>query len=171
MGAAELSGIEYDESLFQEWSRSKASACEKLVRNQHCVPGAVDLVCSVAEKFPVGLATGSRRSDVNAAFEVLADGKLKGVFQSIVTSDDVAKPKPDPATYAQAVDGLGIPSQNCLAIDDSPNGVASAKKAGMKVLGITVIHDVSSLREADFHLSTLEALNPNDLISIFENLN
>ena len=169
---AELSGIEYDESLFQEWSRTKALAYEKLVRKSAtAMPGAVDLVCSVAEKFPVGLATGSRRSDVNAAFEVLADGKLKGVFQSIVTSDDVAKPKPDPATYAQAVDGLGIPSQNCLAIDDSPNGVASAKKAGMKVLGITVIHDVSSLREADFHLSSLEALNPNDLVSIFENLN
>ena len=169
---AELSGIEYDESLFQEWSRTKALAYEKLVRKSAtAMPGAVDLVCSVAEKFPVGLATGSRRSDVNAAFEVLADGKLKGVFQSIVTSDDVAKPKPDPSTYAQAVDGLGIPSQTCLAIDDSPNGVASAKKAGMKVLGITVIHDVSSLREADFHLSSLEALNPNDLISIFENLN
>ena len=169
---ADLSGIEYDESLFQEWSRTKALAYEKLVRKSAtAMPGAVDLVCSVAEKFPVGLATGSRRSDVNAAFEVLADGKLKGVFQSIVTSDDVAKPKPDPATYAQAVDGLGISSQNCLAIDDSPNGVASAKKAGMKVLGITVIHDVSSLREADFHLSSLEALNPNDLISIFENLN
>ena len=102
---------------------------------------------------------------------MLADGKLKGVFQSIVTSDDVAKPKPDPATYAQAVDGLGIPSQKCLAIDDSPNGVASAKKAGMKVLGITAIHDASSLQEADCHLSSLEALNPNDLISMFENLN
>ena len=169
---AELSGIEYDESLFQEWSRKKAVAYRRLVsESAKAMPGAVELVCSVAEKLPVGLATGSRRSDVKAAFEVLADGKLKGVFQSIVTSDDVAKPKPDPATYAQAVDGLGIPSQNCLAIDDSPNGVASAKKAGMKVLGITAIHDASSLREADCHLSSLEALNPNDLISIFENLN
>ena len=169
---AELSGIEYDESLFQKWSRTKALAYQRLVgESATAMPGAIELVCSVAEKFPVGLATGSRRSDVNAAFEVLADGKLKGVFHSIVTSDDVAKPKPDPATYAQAVDGLGIPSQNCLAIDDSPNGVASAKKAGMKVLGITAIHDASSLREADCHLSSLEALNPNDLISMFENLN
>ena len=169
---AEFSGIEYDESLFQEWSKKKAVAYQRLVgESATAMPGAIELVCSVAEKFPVGLATGSRRSDVNAAFEVLADGKLKGVFQSIVTSDDVAKPKPDPATYAQAVDGLGIPSQNCLAIDDSPNGVASAKKAGMKVLGITAIHDASSLQEADCHLSSLEALNPNDLISMFENLN
>jgi len=168
---AELSGIEYDESIFQEWSRKKAIAYKRLVRESATpMPGAVELVCSVAAKFPIGLATGSRRSDVDAAFEVLAGGRLKGVFKSIVTSDDVLKPKPDPATYARAVDGLGINPQNCLAIDDSPNGVSSAKKAGMKVLGITAIHDISSLVEADGHLPSLEALNLNDLISIFEKL-
>ena len=169
---AELSGIEYDESIFQEWSRKKAVAYQRLVgESASAMPGAVELVCSVAERFPVGLATGSKRSDVDAAFEVLADGRLKGVFQSIVTSDDVPKPKPEPATYAKAVDGLGVPPQNCLAIDDSPNGVSSAKKAGMKVLGITAIHDISSLQEADCHLASLEALNLNTLISMFEKLN
>jgi len=169
---AELSGIEYDESIFQEWSRKKAVAYQRLVgESASAMPGAVELVCSVAKKLPVGLATGSRRSDVDAAFEVLEGGRLKGVFQSIVTSDDVPNPKPDPATYARAVDGLGVPPQNCLAIDDSPNGVSSAKKAGMKVLGITVIHDTSSLQEADIHLPSLENLNLNDLISMFEKLN
>ena len=169
---AELSGIEYDESIFQEWSRKKAVAYQRLVgESASAMPGAVELVCSVAEKLPIGLATGSRRSDVDAAFEVLEGGRLKGVFQSIVTSDDVPNPKPDPATYARAVDGLGVPPQNCLAIDDSPNGVASAKKAGMKVLGITAIHDTSSLQEADIHLPSLENLNLNDLISMFEKLN
>ena len=169
---AELSGIEYDESIFQEWSRKKAVAYQRLVgESATAMPGAVELVCSVAKKLPVGLATGSRRSDVDAAFEVLEGGRLKGVFQSIVTSDDVPKPKPDPATYARAVDGLGVPVQNCLAIDDSPNGVSSAKKAGMKVLGITVIHDTSSLQEADIHLPSLENLNLNALISMFEKLN
>jgi beta-phosphoglucomutase len=169
---AELSGIEYDESLFQEWSRKKAVAYRRLVsESAKAMPGAVELVCSVAEKFPVGLATGSRRSDVDAAFEVLADGRLKGVFQSIVTSDDVEHPKPDPSTYARAVDGLGVPPQNCLAIDDSPNGVSSAKKAGMKVLGITAIHDISSLQEAEWHLHSLEEVNLEDLINLFEKLN
>ena len=169
---AELSAIKYDESLFQEWSRKKAVAYQRLVgESATAMPGAVELVCSVSEKLPVGLATGSRRSDVDAAFEVLAGGRLKGVFQSIVTSDDVPKPKPDPATYARAVDVLGVPPQNCLAIDDSPNGVSSAKKAGMKVLGITAIHDTSSLQEADIHLPSLENLNLNALISMFEKLN
>ncbi len=166
---AELSGIEYDESIFQEWSRKKAIAYKRLVgESVTAMPGAVELVCSVAEKLPVGLATGSRRSDVKAAFEVLADGRLKGVFKSIVTSDDVPKPKPDPATYAKAVDGLGVHPQNCLAIDDSPNGVSSAKNAGLRVLGITAIHDPSSLRDAEWHLHSLEEVTLEDLINLFE---
>jgi beta-phosphoglucomutase len=166
---AQFSGIEYDESLFQEWSERKAEAYRRLVsESANPMPGAIELVCSVAEKFPVGLATGSKRSDVEAAFSTLAGGKLNGLFQSIVTSDDVAKPKPDPATYAKAVDGLGIPPQNCLAIDDSPNGVSSAKKAGMKVLGITAIHDSLSLRDAEWHLHSLEEVTLGDLINLFE---
>ena len=166
---AEFSGIEYDESIFQQWSQRKAEAYRRLVsESAKAMPGAIELVCSVAEMFPVGLATGSRRSDVEAAFSTLAGGKLNGLFQSIVTSDDVAKPKPDPATYAKAVDGLGIPPQNCLAIDDSPNGVSSAKKAGMKVLGITAIHDSLSLRDAEWHLHSLEEVTLGDLINLFE---
>ena len=166
---AEFSGIEYDESLFQEWSKKKAVAYQRLVgESATAMPGAIELVCSVAEKFPIGLATGSRRSDVEAAFSTLAGGKLNGLFQSIVTSDDVAKTKPDPATYAKAAEGMGISPSDCLAIDDSPNGVSSAKKAGMKVLGITAIHDDSSLRDADWHLRSLEEVILGDLINLFE---
>jgi beta-phosphoglucomutase len=166
---AEFCGIEYDESIFQQWSQRKAEAYRRLVsESAKAMPGAIDLVCSVAEKFPIGLATGSRRSDVEAAFSTLAGGKLNGLFQSIVTSDDVAKTKPDPATYAKAAEGMGVSPSDCLAIDDSPNGVSSAKKAGMKVLGITAIHDDSSLRDADWHLRSLEEVLLGDLINLFE---
>ena len=166
---AEFSGIEYDESIFQQWSQRKAEAYRRLVsESAKAMPGAIELVCSVAEMFPVGLATGSRRSDVEAAFSTLAGGKLNGLFQSIVTSDDVAKTKPDPATYAKAAEGMGVSPSDCLAIDDSPNGVSSAKKAGMKVLGITAIHDDSSLRDADWHLRSLEEVILGDLINLFE---
>ena len=166
---AEFSGIEYDESIFQHWSLRKAEAYRRLVsESAKAMPGAIELVCSVAEMFPVGLATGSRRSDVEAAFSTLAGGKLNGLFQSIVTSDDVAKTKPDPATYAKAAEGMGVSPSDCLAIDDSPNGVSSAKKAGMKVLGITAIHDDSSLRDADWHLRSLEEVLLGDLINLFE---
>ena len=83
-------------------------------------------------------------------------------------SDDVAKTKPDPATYAKAAEGMGISPADCLAIDDSPNGVSSAKNAGMMVLGITAIHNASSLKDADWHLRSLEEVTLKDLINLFE---
>ena len=166
---AEFSGIEYDESLFQEWSKKKAVAYQRLVgESATAMPGAIELVCSVAEKLPIGLATGSRRSDVEAAFSTLAGGKLNGLFQSIVTSDDVAKTKPDPATYAKAAEGMGISPADCLAIDDSPNAGSSAKTAGMVALGITAIHTASSLKDANWHLHSLEEVSLKDLINLFE---
>ena len=118
---ADCSGIEYDESTFQLWSEKKAEAYRRLVsESAHAMPGAIELVCSVSEKLPIGLATGSRRSDVEAAFSTLAGGKLNGLFQSIVTSDDVAKTKPDPATYARAAEGMGVSPSDAAAAHGDP---------------------------------------------------
>ncbi len=143
-------GIEYDEELFQEWSNRKAEAYAQFVsENAEPMPGAVDFVSTVARAFPVGLATGSRRSDVTTALRVLAGGRLEDVFQTIVTSEDVPTPKPHPATYAKAVENLGFQPNECVALEDSPNGILSAKGAGLRVVGISAMHGADKLGEAD----------------------
>ena len=143
-------GIEYDEELFQEWSNRKAEAYAQFVsENAEPMPGAVDFVSTVARAFPVGLATGSRRSDVTTALRVLAGGRLEDVFQTIVTSEDVPTPKPHPATYLKAVENLGFQPNECVAFEDSPNGILSAKGAGLRVVGISAMHGPDKLGEAD----------------------
>jgi len=143
-------GIEYDDELFQEWSNRKAEAYAQFVsENAEPMPGAVDFVTTVARAFPVGLATGSRRSDVTTALRVLAGGRLEDVFQTIVTSEDVPTPKPHPATYAKAVENLGFQPNECVAFEDSPNGILSAKGAGLRVVGISAMHGADKLGEAD----------------------
>jgi beta-phosphoglucomutase len=166
---AELSGIDYDEVLLQQWSSKKADAYRQLVSTEaKAMPGAMDLVESTASRFPIALATGSRRSDVDAAFEALAEGRLPKLFHTIVTSSDVERPKPDPSTYQNAVDGLGLSSENCLAIEDSPNGVRSAKGAGLRVLGVSAMHGAESLSAADWCVSSLEKISITDLIYLFQ---
>ena len=65
---ADLSGIPYDEELYASWSRRKAVAYARLVGEEaKAMPGAVELVESVAASLPIGLATGSRTCDVEAA--------------------------------------------------------------------------------------------------------
>ena len=143
-------GIEYDDELFQEWSNRKAEAYAQFVsENAEPMPGAVDFVTTVARAFPVGLATGSRRSDVTTALRVLAGGRLEDVFQTIVTSEDVPQPKPHPATYLKAVANLGFQPNECVAFEDSPNGILSAKGAGLRVVGISAMHGADKLGEAD----------------------
>ena len=166
---AEFSEIEYDESTFQLWSQRKAKAYRRLVsESAKAMPGAVDLVLSAAEHFPIALATGSRKVDVDAALEVLAGGRLKGIFQIIVSSSDVNKPKPHPATYEMAIEGIGLPAENCMAIEDSANGITSAKEAGLRVLGVSVMHGRDALQEADWCSDSLEKISVEELIRLFQ---
>ena len=159
-------GIEYDEDLFQEWSKRKSEAYAQFVsENAEPMPGAVDFVTSVARNLPVGLATGSRRSDVGAALRVLANGRLGEIFQTIVTSDDVQKPKPHPATYAKAVENLGFQPSECVAFEDSPNGILSAKGAGLRVVGISAMHGPEKLRDADWVVPDLRGASLDTLYS------
>ena len=161
---AGLSCIPYDEELYRLWSRRKADAYAFLVGEEaEAMPGAVELVESVAAALPIGLATGSRLADVEAALAHLAGGRMAGLFQTIVTADEVEKSKPDPATYAKAVDNLGVDPTACYAIEDSPEGIASALGAGLRVIGVAVMHDAAKLSEAERGLPTLAGVSLADL--------
>ena len=127
------------------------------------MPGAVELVESVAAALPIGLATGSRACDVEAALNNLAGGRMAGLFQTIVTADEVENSKPDPATYAAAVKNLGVDPSACYAIEDSPEGIASALGAGLRVIGVAVMHDASKLSQAERVVSTLAGVSLDDL--------
>jgi beta-phosphoglucomutase-like phosphatase (HAD superfamily) len=54
----------------------------------------------------------------------------------VVTGDDVAVAKPDPAIYRLAAEGLGLPAGACAAVEDAPNGVRSAALAGLRVVAV-----------------------------------
>jgi len=106
------------------------------------------LVSSVARELPVGLATGSRRHDVEAALAVLGGGALRNIFSAIVTSSDVDAPKPHPKTYEKAVSIMDVEPSSCWAIEDSPNGIRSASAAGLRVIGVRGTNEESLLLAA-----------------------
>ena len=54
----------------------------------------------------------------------------------LITADDVVTGKPDPAPFRLAVERIGHPAERCLAIEDAPAGIASARAAGCRVLGV-----------------------------------
>ena len=133
----ELSGMNIAPDDLNRWGEKKGKAYARLVGEQaRPIPGSVELVLSVAKELPVGLATGSRRHDVESALPVLSGGVLNGVFSSIVTSSEVEAPKPHPQTYEEVVKQLKVKPMECWAIEDSPNGIMSAEAAGLRVIGV-----------------------------------
>ncbi len=72
----------------------------------------------------------------------------------LVTADDVAVGKPDPAPYLLAAQRLGVDPRRCLAVEDAPAGLASARAAGCITLAVTTTHPAAEL-EAGAVVGTL----------------
>ena len=115
-------------------------------------PGAADLVRACAAAGPVGLCSGALRSDVDP---VLAALGLADRFAERVTAEDVAASKPDPACYrlcverlAAAFPGRGIVPAACVAIEDTGDGIASARGAGLPVVAVETNLPAAVLRAA-----------------------
>ena len=97
-------------------------------------PGALELLTAARRAgLPCALVTASWRTLVDAVLGALPEG----TFAAVVTGDEVARGKPDPEPYATAARALGVEPGRCLALEDSPNGLASALAAGVPTVGIT----------------------------------
>jgi HAD superfamily hydrolase (TIGR01509 family) len=95
-------------------------------------PGARELLASVQELgLPHALVTSSERQFMEL---VLASTGLR--FDALVCADDVTATKPDPEPYLLAAKLLGADPARCFALEDSPNGVASAEAAGCRVIAV-----------------------------------
>jgi HAD superfamily hydrolase (TIGR01509 family) len=95
-------------------------------------PGARELLSEVASAgVPYALVTSSEREFARA---VLTATGLR--FPLVVTGDDVTAHKPDPEPYLLAAKLLGVDPARCVALEDSPNGVASAEAAGCLVVAV-----------------------------------
>jgi beta-phosphoglucomutase len=133
-------------------------------------PGVVKLIRDAAGKVPLALCSGALASDIAPILHQLGIGDK---FDVVVTADDVAVSKPDPSSYVLAVHRLTaaypnstIKPQNCLAIEDTPAGIESAKGAGIAVLAVTNSYPAERLGDADHVIDSMETMTLQDLCNI-----
>ena len=127
------------------------------------IPGAVEAVERLAARWPLGLASSSNRELIDLALESSGLGRL---FAATVSSEEVARGKPAPDVYLEAARRLGVPPGRCAAIEDSENGILSARAAGMRVLAIPNPQfppAPEALAEADAVLASIVELTPEVL--------
>jgi HAD superfamily hydrolase (TIGR01509 family) len=132
---------------------------ERYRRRLPLLPGAMESVRRVAERWPLGLASSSNREIID---EVLADSGLRDCFGVTVSSEEVAHGKPAPDVYLEAARQLGKPPQDCVAVEDAANGVRSALAAGMRVVVVPNRHyppPAAVVAKAAAVLQTLEQLD------------
>lgn len=124
------------------------------------VPGAVDAVRRLAERYPLGLASSSNRELIDAVLEVAG---LAPSFRVTVSSEEVGRGKPAPDVYLEAARRLGVAPERCAAVEDSHGGIRAAKAAGMKVIAFpnpTYPPDEEALAQADVVIRSLDELTP-----------
>jgi len=111
-----------------------AAVLEVLRRPHKAQPGVEHLLGYLRQSsIRLGVASSSNRSWIDATLRSL---QLTDAFEAIISGDEVSRGKPDPSIYTLAAQRLGIAPERCLAIEDAPNGVESARRAGMAVLGV-----------------------------------
>jgi len=114
-----------------------------------------NFVRKMEKDFAVGIVSMARREEIEYILEKIG---LRDCFSIIVSSEDVSDCKPNPECYRKGfglIDavrtrrgGNPIVHEDCLVIEDSPQGIRAGKSAGLKTLGITNTVSADKLREA-----------------------
>jgi len=119
---------------------------ELIKDNLRIYPGVVELIHRLYKKYTLALTTSSTLDEMETVMSKLQIGKL---FKTMVSAKDVKYGKPDPEPYLLTAEKLGVNCEDCLVIEDSENGVRSAKSAGMKCIAITNSENRDTLQLAD----------------------
>jgi HAD superfamily hydrolase (TIGR01509 family) len=95
--------------------------------------------------WPLALTTSAPREFQELAFHQF---DLSGYFEVVVTGDDVSQGKPHPEPYLKTAQKLGCPPSHCVVVEDSMNGVRSAKAAGCPTVGLATSFSAETLAAA-----------------------
>ena len=145
----------------EEISAEVVRRLEEIYRGElPLIEGAPAAVARLAERWPLGVASSSNRPLIDLVLEVSGLGRF---FRATVSSEEVARGKPAPDVYVEAARRLGVDARRCAAVEDSHNGILSAKGAGMRVLAVPNPRyppGEEALARADAVLESIETLTP-----------
>ena len=122
------------------------------------IDGAVDAVSRLSHEFRLAVASSSNRPVIDTVLRVAG---LQELFEATVSSEEVPRGKPAPDVYLEAARRLRLGPPGCAAVEDSGNGIRSARAAGMRVLAIPNRRyppGPDALADADVVLGSLEEL-------------
>ncbi len=127
------------------------------------IDGAPEVVAALAERWPLAIASSSNRPIIDLVLELSGLGRH---MAATVSSEEVPRGKPAPDVYLEAARRLGAEPARTAAIEDSHNGILSAKASGMRVIAIPNARyppDEQALAAAETVLSSISELTPETI--------
>ena len=113
---------------------------------------------------PCAIGSSTEQKNVQLGLRLLG---LESFFQTAVTAEHVQRGKPAPDVFLQAAEKVGIDPRRCVVFEDAPSGVAAARAAGMKVVGVTTTHPGGHLEGVDREVARLDELKTSELSDWF----
>jgi beta-phosphoglucomutase-like phosphatase (HAD superfamily) len=163
-------GADWTRARIGEMVADKAVRLEALEHDASILfPGAAEAIRRAAATVPIAIASGARGDEIR---RVLNRENLASYFSAIVGAEDtpVSKPAPDPYLHALALlapaTGTNLKGAECVAIEDSIWGLASARSAGLKTVAVTHTYDAAALGGADLVIGGLDALDIEQLVKV-----
>jgi|SRR6185436_5713621 len=144
------------EDVVQSVLEAKTERHRKMIEDElPLFPGVVTFLKTAARHFSIGLVSMANKQEIGYVFERAG---LDPLFSVLVMAEDVSVCKPAPDCYRRGLEKLNekrkqerllplLPDE-CLAIEDSPPGIQSARLAGMHTLGVTNTVSEDALRAA-----------------------
>lgn len=142
IAAYTVQGVDINELMV----RKKDCYLEAVKDGLKIFDGVLDLIHRLYPNYTLALTTSSTLAEARVVIDLLG---LHEIFKVRVTSEDVKKGKPDPEPYLLTAKKLGVRAKECLVIEDSENGVRSAKAAGMACVAVTHSERPGQLAMAD----------------------
>ena len=160
-----------EEQIQELVGRKTALYKQAASRNLVIFPGVVEFVMAAAQKYPLAVASGALKEEVLLMVDTAG---LRQYFDVFVAAEDVTRGKPAPDAYLKAMEllnracpGKDIRPADCLVVEDSKHGIASAHAAGMKCLAVCTSYPVEALSAADKIVPYLTAAKLSDLEALF----
>lgn len=127
----ELFGEDLDYTQVRQRRKELMEACIEKEGIQP-KPGAIKLLTTLKnKKITTAIATAT---DLKRTAKYLKMAGLEGYFDEIISAVMVKEGKPSPEVYLYACEKLGLKPEECIAVEDAPNGVLAAYRAGCKVI-------------------------------------
>ncbi|OPX92790.1 MAG: Phosphorylated carbohydrates phosphatase [Pelotomaculum sp. PtaB.Bin104] len=147
-------GLVYKQKHLVDLYRREVKSC--YINFARPANGAQEILTDLKnKKYNLLLVTSAYRE---LAFNFIVKQKWNSYFQDYVFGDEVKKAKPDAQIYSIALKRANTTPEAVVAVEDSPNGIKSAKSAGLYVIGLTGTHPVNKLLDcgADMVISHLK---------------